>query len=84
MERISVRRLLRFEKENVTNLRTNGSPQIVLAKFAVPVDWPKLHEMGILLWPRGGAMSLGRPEDQLGTPASRTPDAKKVKGGPRA
>jgi hypothetical protein len=59
--------LLRFEK--VTNLRTNSSPQIVLAKFVVLVDWPKLHETRILLWPRGRCEDIpGRPEDQLGTP----------------
>src|SRR5258706_7171515 len=49
LERMSVRRLLRFEK--VTNLRTNSSPQIALAKFVVLVDRLKLHETRILLWP---------------------------------
>ena len=42
---MSVRRL-RFEE--VTNLRTNSSPQIILAKFVVLVDWPKPHETKIL------------------------------------
>ena len=74
--------LLRFKK--VTNLRTNGSPQIAFAKFVVLVDWQKPHETKILLWPRGRCEDiLGRSEDQLGTPASGTPDTKIVKvGGP--
>ena len=80
MEQMSVRRLQRFEK--VTNLKTNSSPQIVLAKFVVLVDWPKPHETKILLWPRGRCEDiLGRPENQLGTPASATPDTEIVKVG---
>ena len=70
---MSVRGLLHFEK--VTNLRTNGSPQIVFAKFGVLIDWQKPHETKILPWPRGRCEDiLGRSEDQLGTPASGTPD----------
>ena len=77
---MSVRRLLRFEK--VTNLSTNDSPQIVLAKFVVLIDWPKPHETRILLWPRGRCEDiLGRPEDQLGTPAAGTSDTEIVKVG---
>src|SRR6267142_4092086 len=80
LERMSIRRLLRFEK--VTNRRTNSTPQIVLAKFVVLVDWPKLLETNILPWPRGRSEDiLGRPEDQLGTPASGTPDTEIVKVG---
>jgi hypothetical protein len=46
------------------------------------VDWPKLHKTRILLWPRRRCEDiLGRPEDQLGTPASGTPDTKIVKVG---
>jgi hypothetical protein len=72
--------LLRIEK--VTNLRTNSSPQIVLAKFVVLVDWPKPHETRILLWPGGRCEDiLGCPEDQLGTPASGTSDTEIVKVG---
>ena len=78
MERMSVCALLRFEK--VTNLRTNSSPQIVFAKFVVLVDWQKPHGTRILLWPRERCEDiLGRPEDQLGTPASGTPDTEIVK-----
>jgi hypothetical protein len=48
----------------------------------VLVDWPKLHETSILHWPRGRSEDiLGRPEDQLGTPASGTPDTEIVKVG---
>jgi hypothetical protein len=66
----------------VTNLRTNSSPQIVLAKFVVLVDWLKPHETRILLWPRRRRENiLGRPEDQLGTPTSGTPDTEIVKVG---
>jgi hypothetical protein len=80
LERMSVRRLLRLEK--VTNLRTSSSPQIVLSKFAVLVDWQKPHETTILHSPRGRCEDiLGRPEDQLGTPASGTPDTEIVKVG---
>ena len=81
-ERMSVRRLLRFEK--VTSLRTSSSPhwQIVLSKFVVLVDWQKLRETTILLSPRGRCEDiLGRPEDQLRTPASGTPDPEIVKVG---
>jgi hypothetical protein len=54
--------LQRFEK--VTNLRTNISPQIVLAKLVVLIDWPKPHETKIVLWRGGGCEDiLGRPED---------------------
>jgi hypothetical protein len=70
--------LLRLEK--VTNLRTNSSPQIVLAKFVVLVDWPKPHATRILLWPHCEDI-LGRPEDQLGTSAAVTPDTEIVKVG---
>jgi len=57
--------------EELINLRTNSSPQIVLAKSVVLVDWPKLHETRISLWPRGRCENiLGRPKDQLETPAS--------------
>jgi hypothetical protein len=80
LERMSVCRLLRFEK--VTNLRTSSSPQIVLSKFVVLVDRQKPHETTILLSPRGLYEDiLGRPEDQLGTPASGTPDTEIVKVG---
>ena len=75
-----VRGVLRFEK--ITNLGTNSSPQIVYAEFAVLVDWQKPHETMIMLWPRGRCEDiLGRPEDQLGTPASGTPDTEIVKVG---
>ena len=77
---MSVHRLLRFEK--VTNPRTDSSPQIVLAKFVVLVDWPKLLETNILPWPRGRSEDiLGRPEDQLGTPTSGTRDTEIIKVG---
>ena len=77
---MSVRRLLRFEK--VTNFRTNSSPQIVLAKFVVLVDWQKLHDTKILLRPQGRCEDiLGRPEYQLGTAVSGTTDTEIVKVG---
>ena len=71
-------RLLHFKK--VTNLGANSSPQIVPAKLVVLIDWPKQHEMKILLWTRGHCENiLGCPKDQLGTPMSRTLDTKIVK-----
>jgi hypothetical protein len=75
---MSVRRILRFEK--VTNLITNISPQIVLSKLVVLVDWPKPHDTTISPWPRGRCEDIaGRPEDQLGTPAFGAPKAEIVK-----
>ena len=77
---MSVRRLLRLQK--VTNFKTNSSPQIVYAKFVVLVDWQKPHDTRIVLWPRGRIEGiLGRPEDQLGTPASGTSNTEIVKVG---
>ena len=77
---MSVRRLLRFEK--VMNLRTSSRPQIALTKYVVLVDWSKLHVTKFLLWPRGRCEDiLGRPEDQLGTPVSGTPETEIVKVG---
>ena len=77
---MSVRRLLRFGK--VTNHGTNSRPHIALAKYVVLVDWSKLHVTRFLLWPRGRCEDiLGRPEDQLGTSASGTPETEIVKVG---
>jgi len=60
----------------------DGSPQIVLAKFVVHVDWQKLHYTKILLQPRGQCEDiLGRLEYQLGTAVSGTMDAEIVKVG---
>jgi len=74
--------LRRFKFEKVTKLRTSSSPQITLSKFVVLVDWQKPHETTILLSPRGRCEDiLGRPEDQLRTPASGTPDTEIVKVG---
>jgi len=48
----------------------------------VLVDWQKPHETRIVLWPRGCFEGiLGRPEDQLGTPASGTSNTEIVKVG---
>ena len=75
---MSVSGLLRLEK--VINLGTNSSPQTVLAKFLMLVDWQEPHETKNLLWPRGRCEGiLGRPEDQLGAPASETPDTEIIK-----
>src|SRR5258708_2787278 len=77
---MSVRRLLCLEK--VTNLGTNSSPQVVIAKFFMLIDLQKLHKTRILLRPRGRCEDvLGRPEDQLGTQASGTPNTVIVKVG---
>ena len=77
VKQMSVHRLPRFKK--VTNPRTNGSPQIVLAKFVMLVDWPKLHETRILPWPRGRSEDiLGCLENQLETPVSGTSDTEIV------
>ena len=47
------------------------------------VDWQKPHVTRILLWHRGCSEDIhGCPEDQLGTPASGTPNAEIVKVGP--
>jgi hypothetical protein len=43
------------------------------------VDWQKLHDASILLCQGWCEDILGRPEDQLRTPASVTPDTKVVK-----
>jgi hypothetical protein len=64
----------------VTNLRTDSSPQIVLAKFVMLIDWQKLHDTKVLLWPRGWCEDiLGRPEYQLRTTVSGTTDTEIVK-----
>lgn len=77
---MSVCGLLRFKK--VTSPRTDSSPQIVLAKSVVLVDWLKMHEAMVLHWPQGPFVDiLGCPEDQLGTPAPETPDTEIVKVG---
>jgi hypothetical protein len=63
----------------VANLGSNSSPQIILAKSMVLIDWLKPHETRILLRPGGHSeYVLGCPEDQLGAPASGTPDSKIV------
>ena len=72
--------MLHFEE--VTNLRTNSSPQITLAKFVVLIDWLKSHATRIVPLPRGRCVNiLGRPVDQLRTQAIGTPDTEIVKGG---
>ena len=45
------------------------------------IDWQKPHGTNIFFWPRHWEDILGRPEDQLGTPAYGTPDTVIVKVG---